>query len=159
MAGDGNDDDVVGCLPCDLTAGRLPVPGGTVHATGHWVVEPCVGPLGLGALIVKPVRHVTTVGALAPGEAAELGPLLARAAAVVDELIAPEQVYVALWSHSGRRRGHIHFVVQPATTDAIDAAGGYGPTLQAHQFAAGEMLPAAEVERLAGRARALFAAG
>jgi len=49
------------CEACRLTAGRDPVPGGRIHTTGHRVVEHCVGPLGLGTLIVKPIRHVLTV--------------------------------------------------------------------------------------------------
>ena len=116
-------DDVPGCLACDLSAGRLPLPGGRIHETERWAVEHCVGPLGVGALVVKPRRHVVAVGELRADEAAELGPLLARTAAIVDELVQPEQVYVGLWSHAGRVRVHIHFVVQPATTEAIDAVG------------------------------------
>ena len=29
--------DIVGCLACDLAAGRLPLPGGRIHETGHWI--------------------------------------------------------------------------------------------------------------------------
>ena len=151
-------DDVPGCLACDLTAGRLPLSGGRIHATDHWVVEHCVGPLGVGALLVKPRRHVIAVGELRDDEAAELGPLLARTAAIVDELIEPEQVYVGLWSHAGRTRVHIHFVVQPATTAAIDAIGSYGPGLPAGMFERGEPPDPAAVESFADVARARFAA-
>ena len=35
--------DVAGCLACDLTAGRLPLPGGRIHETDYWIVEHCVG--------------------------------------------------------------------------------------------------------------------
>ena len=59
------------CLACDLASGRLPLPGGLIHRTGGWLVEHCVGPLGLGTLIVKPGRHVTAVADLTQGEAAE----------------------------------------------------------------------------------------
>jgi diadenosine tetraphosphate (Ap4A) HIT family hydrolase len=116
-------DGVEGCLACDLAAGRRDLPGGRIHETAYWIVEHCVGPLGVGALLVKPARHVVSVGELNGGEAAELGPLLQRAAAVVNELSRPEQVYVGLWSHAGRKRVHIHFVVQPATTAAIESVG------------------------------------
>jgi hypothetical protein len=43
-----------GCLACDLAEGRLPLPGGRIHETTHWLVEHCVGPLAVGTLIVKP---------------------------------------------------------------------------------------------------------
>jgi hypothetical protein len=46
------------CLACDLTEGRVPLPGGLIHETSRWRVEHCVGPLGVGTLIVKPKRHV-----------------------------------------------------------------------------------------------------
>jgi diadenosine tetraphosphate (Ap4A) HIT family hydrolase len=150
-------DDEPGCLACDLTAGRRPLPGGRIHATTYWIVEHCVGPLGVGALLVKPRRHVVTLGGLRDDEAAELGPLLARTAAVVDELVQPEQVYVGLWSHAGRVRVHIHFVVQPATTEAIEAVGSHGPALPAGQFARDETPDAGDVEALSDRARAAFA--
>jgi diadenosine tetraphosphate (Ap4A) HIT family hydrolase len=150
-------DDMQGCLACDLSTGRLPLPGGRIHETGHWIVEHCVGPLGVGTLLVKPRRHVTALGVLRADEAAELGPLLARCAAVVDELVAPEQVYVGLWSHAGRVRVHVHFVVQPATTEAIDALGAYGPGLQTGMFERGDMPDPAAVEEFSDRARMVFA--
>jgi len=96
---------VVGCLACELAEGRLPLPGGVIHESTYWLVEHCVGPLGVGTLLVKPKRHVTRVSDLTNDEAAELGPLLHRSAAVVDELVEPEQVYTCLWSHAGGTGG------------------------------------------------------
>jgi diadenosine tetraphosphate (Ap4A) HIT family hydrolase len=149
-------ESVVGCLACDLASGRMPLPGGRIHETAHWIVEHCFGPLGLGVLLVKPLRHVVSVGELTAAEAQELGPLLQRSAAIVDELIAPEQVYVALWSHAGRTRVHIHFVVQPATTESIDSLG-YGPQMQARMFELAVMPVADDVDAFAERARKAFA--
>ena len=147
-----------GCLACDLATGRLPLPGGVIHETDHWLVEHCVGPLGVGALIVKPKRHVTRVSELDGDEARELGPLLQQSAAVVDELVAPEQVYTCLWSHAGGRPVHIHYVVQPVTRSQMDEHGTYGPALQVAMFDRGELPPENEVEAFADRARAAFAA-
>lgn len=76
-----------GCLACDLASGRRPLPGGVIHRTPEWLVEHCVGPLGLGTLIVKPHRHVTAVAALSDGEADQLGRLLRRASAVASSLV------------------------------------------------------------------------
>ena len=148
--------DVQGCLACDLAAGRRPLPGGRIHETAYWIIEHCLGPLGVGTLLVKPARHVTSVGELTEHEAEELGPLLRRSAAIVEELIQPEQVYVGLWSHSGRKRVHIHFVVQPATTAEIEGVGGLGPLLQANMFERAQLPPADEVDLFAERARYLF---
>jgi ATP adenylyltransferase len=145
-----------GCLACDLAEGRLELPGGVVHETPLFLVEHCVGPLGVGTLLVKPRRHVTRVGELTEDEAAELGPLLRRAAQVVDELVEPEQVYTCLWSHAGRTPVHIHWVVQPATTADIDAIGAHGPALQVGMFARGEQPGRAAVEGFCDRARERF---
>jgi diadenosine tetraphosphate (Ap4A) HIT family hydrolase len=146
--------DVPGCLACDLTAGRLPIPGGIVADTEYWRVEHTVGPLGVGTLIAKPLRHVVHLADLPADEAVELGPLLRTAAAVVTELLRPEQVYVCLWSHAGGKPGHIHYVVQPISRETMDRHGAYGPGLQVAMFAAGEALDADGVDAFCERARA-----
>ncbi len=146
-----------GCLACDLVAGRVPLPGGRIASSGHLVVEHCVGPLGLGSLIVKPLRHVTAVAGLSAQEAAELGPLLRLASQVAAELTGAEQVYNCLWSHAGGEPVHIHYLVQPVTRAEMERYASHGPALQAAMFAAGELPEAAAVEQVAERARALFA--
>lgn len=148
---------VDGCLACDLATGRAPLPGGPIHESDGWRVEHCVGPLGLGTLIVKPVRHVTAVRDLDNSEAEALGPLLRRAAEVADRLVGAEQVYVCLWSHAGAVPGHIHWVVQPATAEQVRTYGTYGPKLQMAMFEADVPPDPVEVEQIAHRARDLFA--
>jgi diadenosine tetraphosphate (Ap4A) HIT family hydrolase len=123
-----------GCFACDLTSGRRPLPGGLIHRSGGWVVEPCVGPLGLGTLILKPARHVTAVGELSDAEALHLGPLLRLAARVAARLVDAEQVYISLWSHAGGIPGHIHYVVQPVTREQVERFGACGPELQVAMF-------------------------
>ncbi|MEU9337728.1 hypothetical protein AB0D49_31960 [Streptomyces sp. NPDC048290] len=144
------------CLACDLTAGRAPLPGGVLLRAGSWVVEHCVGPLGLGTLVVKPARHVLHVADLDTAEAAELGPLLRRVSAAVTAVLAPEQVYVCLWSHAGGVPGHLHFVVQPVDRSTRVRHGAFGPRLQAAMAEAGHMPEAAEVERVCGRLRGVL---
>lgn len=150
VAGDA---DVQGCLCCDLTSGRMTPPGGAIHDTRRWRVDHCIDSLGVGTLIVKPVRHVTSVGALDPEEAAELGPLLQRVSQVVQELTEAEQVYVCLWSHAGGVATHIHWVVQPITKAHMERYRGYGPHLQQAMFAADELLDRHAAEELAVRVR------
>ena len=67
------------CEACALSDGRSPLPGGLLHRQHGWRVEHCVGPLGLGTLIVKPERHVTAVADLTVEEANNLGTLLRSA--------------------------------------------------------------------------------
>lgn len=145
-----------GCVACGLADGTVPLPGGTLLRTAHWTVEHCVGPLGIGTLIVKPLRHITGVHEMNVGEGAELGPLLGRVSSALRTAVgdACEQVYVCLWSHAGRVPGHIHFVVQPARTSDIDRHGGvYGPALQMAMFAEGAEPEARVVEEFCGLLR------
>jgi predicted N-acetyltransferase YhbS/diadenosine tetraphosphate (Ap4A) HIT family hydrolase len=144
------------CLACDLTAGTIPLPGGEIHREKGWVVEHCVGPLGLGTLIVKPERHVTHVADLNDVEARAMGPLLHRAAQVVTELCEPNQVYISLWSHAGGAPGHIHYVVQPIATEDMDRHGAHGPVLQVAMFEDGLAPDQAAIVDIADRARAVW---
>jgi diadenosine tetraphosphate (Ap4A) HIT family hydrolase len=147
------------CLACELAAGRRPLPGGRIFRTEFWLVEHCVGPLGLGALIVKPERHVTAVAGLSAAEAAELGPLLRQASWVAGQLVDAGQVYNCLWSHLGGRPGHIHYVVQPVTREQMTVYGALGPSLQVAMSRAKDVPGEAEVAKVAEQARRLFALG
>ena len=144
------------CLACDLADEKQPLPGGRIHETTHWLVEHCVGPLGLGTLIVKPRRHVTSVADLTDEEAAELGPLLRTSSVVASELVPAEQIYNCLWSHAGGVPVHIHYVVQPVTADQMERHGSHGPVLQVAMFARGDVPPDDQIEDDARRARAAF---
>ena len=146
------------CLACELLEHPERVPGGRVATIGHWVVEHCVGPLGVGTMIVKPLRHVVHVADLDRNEAAELGPVLARVAQAVtlassEGASSPSQVYVCLWSHALREPGHIHFVVQPVTEARMLQHDAYGPALQVRMFEAGEPMDSVAMAAAADRVR------
>jgi diadenosine tetraphosphate (Ap4A) HIT family hydrolase len=141
------------CEACRLTNGDAALPGGRVFQTTHWVVEHCIGALGVGTLIVKPFRHTVHLSDLRVEETAELGPLLQRAAQVIQVLAAADQVYVCLWSHAGWEPVHIHFVLQPAWNALRERYPGPGPLLQVSMFAAGEPLDPIAVQEFCDRAR------
>ncbi|MGW7066693.1 HIT family protein [Streptomyces sp. NPDC054855] len=147
------------CVACALADGTRPLPGGTLLRTDRWTVEHCVGPLGVGTLVVKPLRHITGVHEMSAAESAELGPLLGRVTSALRTAVGDEceQVYVCLWSHAGRVPGHIHFVVHPARTSDIERHGeAYGPALQTAMFAGGVTPEPGEVEEFcAGLRRVL----
>jgi diadenosine tetraphosphate (Ap4A) HIT family hydrolase len=145
---------VEGCISCDILAGRRDCPGGLIDETGRWTVTHCVGPLGVGTLIVAPKRHVVHVWDLDPEEAEELGPLLRRTAGAIAAVLDPHQVYVSLWSHADNVPGHIHFVLQPV--EASEDPGRRGANLQAAMFAAGELPDPAAVEEAADDLRAVL---
>lgn len=138
--------DVTDCIACDLLSGRRPLPGGRIQETAGWVVEHCIGPLGVGTVVVKPARHVVRVADLNDTEVAALGPLLRDTAAAVQSIIDCDQVYVCLWSHSSGTPGHIHFVVQPVTTTDMERFGTHGPDLQVTMFRDGTLPDTASVE-------------
>jgi diadenosine tetraphosphate (Ap4A) HIT family hydrolase len=142
-----------GCLGCDLTNGKLDLPGGRIYATKHWVVEHSIGPLGVGTLIVKPLRHCTRLWELTSEEASEIGPLLRLVASAIRRLLEPDQVYVCLWSHAGWVAGHLHFVVQPSWNRCPGEHERPGPFLQVDMFEANVQPPREEVEAFAARAR------
>ena len=144
------------CMACALSSGERPLPGGLIYRTDHWLVEHCVGPLGVGTLIVKPERHVTAVGELSAEESEELGPLLRLSSSVADRLVNADQVYNCLWSHAGGVPVHIHYVVQPVTKAQMSTFGVHGPDLQTAMFSRGETPDPADVERVADEARRLF---
>ena len=149
--------DVEGCLACDLTSGKQELPGGRIYASEHWSVEHCIGPLGVGALIVKPIRHCLGVADLTAEETAELGPLLQRTTSTIKQIVQPDQVYVCLWSHAGWTPGHIHFVLQPSWDKLGQEHEKPGPFLQVDMLGRGEPPPRDEVEAFAERARQLLA--
>jgi len=111
---------------------------------------------GLGALIVKPESHVTSVADLSEEEAAEVGPLLWRASQVASQLIEADQVYNCLWSHARGKPVHIHYVVQPVTQEQMSDFAAHGPSLQAAMFSMGDAPDRNEVERISNLARARF---
>jgi diadenosine tetraphosphate (Ap4A) HIT family hydrolase len=149
-------DDDRECEACALASGTRELPGGLIHERHGWRVEHCVGPLGVGTLIVKPHRHVTAVADLTDNESAALGPLLRDASAVATALTDADQVYNCLWSHAGGVPVHIHYVIQPVTAAQIESIGIYGPRLQVEMFERGEPPTTADVVDACERARELF---
>ena len=141
------------CLACGLSDGTVELPGGRIYATRHWVVEHCVGPLGLGTLIVKPLRHCVHLWDLTDDETLELGPLLRSVARTMEAILKPDQVYVCLWSHAGWRPGHIHFVLQPSWNHLQQEHERPGPFLQVDMSRANNRPSCEEVEAFAAEAK------
>jgi diadenosine tetraphosphate (Ap4A) HIT family hydrolase len=149
-------------MACDLVEHPEDVPGGRVASIGGWVVEHCIGPLGIGTMVVKPVRHVVHLSELDADEVADLGPVLTRVARAVELAAAevgepPSQVYASLWSHAERTPGHIHFVVQPVGKALMQRFDAHGPELQMRMFKANEPLDPSLMAAAAERVRAHLA--
>ncbi len=138
----------VGCFACELIEHPERVPGGRIATIGHWAVEHSVGPLGIGTVVLKRLRHVVHLADLDPDEATELGPLLANVAravtlAAMDVGDEPGQVNACLWSHAERKPGHIHFVIQPVGENIMARHDAHGPELQVRMFRVGEQMDSA----------------
>jgi diadenosine tetraphosphate (Ap4A) HIT family hydrolase len=151
--------DAMDCLACDLIEHPERVPGGRIATLGTWVVEHCIGPLGIGTVVVKPARHVVHLADLSQSEAAELGPVLARVASAVTRAASyagnpPVQVYACLWSHADRKPGHIHFVIQPVSDALMAEHDAHGPELQVRMFKAGDEMDPGSMQAAAERIRA-----
>jgi len=122
-------------------------------------VEHCIGTLGVGTLILKPLRHIVGLADMSDAEAVELGPLMQRATSVIKGLTDADQVYACLWSHAGWTPGHIHFVLQPSWNALQSRYPGPGPALQMAMFTEAQTLDPHAVQAFCARARSAFAAG
>jgi ATP adenylyltransferase len=150
--------DVMGCLGCDIAAGRCNIAGGILHRSTRWIVNHAVGRLNLGTLVVAPRDHVVAVAELDDVAVAELGPLLRDTARVIEAISRPEQTYVCVWSHGRTERRHLHILVQPVTTELIARYGGLrSEKLQAQLMTTGEPPDVRDVERFCDDARQRFA--
>lgn len=145
--------DMTDCLACDLTSGKTDLPGGVVLQTELWALEHCIGSLGVGTLILKPLRHCIGLWDLTDAEAAELGPLTRTAVSAIKSLTDADQVFSNLWSFSGGEAGHIHYVLQPVTKVLRDRAGKSGPFIQTALFEANELPDPDAVHEFCDRAR------
>lgn len=144
------------CLACNLIAKPEKLPGGRIFATKYWIVEHCVGPLGVGTLIVKPFRHCVNVTDLTEEEALEMGPLLQKAASIIRELTCAEQVYICLWSHAGWELQHIHYVLQPIMNSMKITFDKPGPYLQSTMFTEKKFPDREEVETFVEKVKEQF---
>ena len=102
---------VEGCLACDVLAGRVEVPGGTIDETEHWHADHCVGPFGVGAVVVKAKEHVEGLWQLPDSAASELGPFLRRISGAIVEGLGAERAYLTMWTDKPPL--HVHLVVYP----------------------------------------------
>jgi diadenosine tetraphosphate (Ap4A) HIT family hydrolase len=111
---------VVGCLACDVMAGRIEVPGGMIAETEHWHADHCIGPFGVGAVVVKTKAHIEDLWHLPAGAADELGPFLRRISGAIVEGLGAERAYLTMWVDKPPL--HVHMVVYPRWPDDPDRA-------------------------------------
>jgi diadenosine tetraphosphate (Ap4A) HIT family hydrolase len=138
--------NVEGCLACDVLAGRVEVPGGTIAETEHWHADHCIGPFGVGAVVVKTKEHLESLWGLPDAVAAELGPFLGRVSGAIVDGLGAERAYVTMWVDKPPL--HVHLVVYPRWP--ADEKRGWD--LDVERWAAGPP-PTDEAAAAAGRLR------
>jgi diadenosine tetraphosphate (Ap4A) HIT family hydrolase len=99
------------CLACQILAGETQVPGGVIAENTWWIADHCLGPYGLGSVVIKTKAHRENLWELTPHEAASLGPFMQQISEAVAKSLDAERVYVSLWVDQPPH--HVHFVVQP----------------------------------------------
>ncbi|MBA8793966.1 diadenosine tetraphosphate (Ap4A) HIT family hydrolase [Friedmanniella endophytica] len=150
--------DVPGCLGCDLIQGRRDLPGGFIFRSDTWVINHVVGSMNLGTLVLSPTEHIDALADLSQDASLELGLLLRRSALTVEQILQPEQTYVALWAHGSDGRKHLHIVVQPVTAETVREYGGArSEQLQALMLEGGVVADRADIVDFCETARAVFA--
>lgn len=144
------------CLACDLMDGTKYLPGGRIFSTDYWVVEHCVGPFGVGTLIVKPKRHCVHYWELTNNEVSEVGDLLRLTSEVIEQILHPDQIYICLWSHLDWKPAHIHFVVQPISSDLKDTYPNNGSFLQCDMVREKNFATNEQIVEFAEKAKKIF---
>jgi ATP adenylyltransferase len=145
------------CIGCDFANDVTAPPGGFLLRTERWMLNHCIGPLGLGTLVLAPVRHVVRVTELTDVELHEYARLMHSAATVIDAILGPEQTYVCLWSHGSEGPRHLHWIVQPVSDELVDLYGGKrSEELQLAMFEADAYPERSEIEAFCQEARGLL---
>jgi diadenosine tetraphosphate (Ap4A) HIT family hydrolase len=141
--------NVAGCLACDVLSGRVEVPGGTIAETEHWHADHCLGPFGVGAVVVKSKEHVEALWRLSDPAAQELGPFLRTISAAIVDALGAERAYLTMWVDKPPL--HVHLVLYPRWPDEEKR----GWDVDRERWAAGPP-PAEEAAEAAERLRAFL---
>lgn len=143
------------CLACKLIKNPQLVPGGRIAETKHWIVEHCVGPFGIGTLILKTKQHKVRFSECTQAEVREFAKLLKSVHLAMEEVFKPEHIYVSLW---GEDTPHVHFLVQPITQETKKKLKAHGPLLQAEMVETGEKPDPQQAAKAAERLKRWFSA-
>lgn len=119
------DDLVPGCFSCDQQAVSAPPPREDVVHTDHWRVAHAFNSTLPGWLVVLPNRHITSFTELTAAAADELGGLLRRLGAALEEVTGCAKTYLMQFSEA-EGFSHLHLHLVPRHTDQPEHARGPG---------------------------------
>jgi diadenosine tetraphosphate (Ap4A) HIT family hydrolase len=117
-----------------------------IAETEHWHADHCIGPFGVGAVVVKTKEHVESLWQLPDGAADELGPFLRRISGAIVSGLGAERAYLTMWVDKPPL--HVHVVVYPRWPGEAQR----GPDVLREQWSAGPP-PAKEAAEAAEQLR------
>ena len=138
------------CFACDVNAGRVLPPGGTISEDEYWVADHGITRLVRGCVVLKPKRHVHELADLSPGEASSLGVAAQTLLSAMRTALQTERIYVCSFAETVR---HLHFHLLPRYRDMP----GLGPDLVPALFSEHWACSVAEAEAAAARIRSALA--
>jgi diadenosine tetraphosphate (Ap4A) HIT family hydrolase len=138
------------CLACRLNKNPNLVPGGRITEGKYWIVEHCIGPCGIGTLVIKTKRHKERFSKCTDEELNEFCRLFKQIHQAIEAIIKPDQIYVSKWGEETR---HLHVLVQPISKAIKRKLAAKGPTLQAKMFKKAEKPDWKEAEKIAIKIR------
>ena len=134
------------CLACDVNAGRIPAPGGTIYEDDHWVADHGIDLLVRGYVVLKPKRHVHEMADLVSEEAMTFGHAAQTVLSAMRLALATERIYICSFAETVH---HLHFHLLPRYSDMP----ALGPELLADLFEHRWACTLTEAEAAAGQIR------
>jgi diadenosine tetraphosphate (Ap4A) HIT family hydrolase len=138
---------MVECFACEVNAGRLTPPGGTIYEDEFWIADHGYSRLVVGYVVLKPKRHVHELADLHADEAATLGVAAQRLLGAMRTALGPERIYICSFAETVH---HLHFHLLPRYLNMP----GLGPDLIADLFAERWECSVEEAEVASARIRA-----
>jgi diadenosine tetraphosphate (Ap4A) HIT family hydrolase len=98
------------CFACEVIAGRISAPGGTIYQDEHWVADHGLDLLVRGYVVLKPKRHVHEMADLLPGEAMTFGQAAQTLLSAMRLALGTERIYICSFAETVH---HIHLHLLP----------------------------------------------
>jgi diadenosine tetraphosphate (Ap4A) HIT family hydrolase len=98
---------------------QLGAPGGVIYEDDLWHLDHIIRPIPMaGWLILKPKRHLESIGAMTPEEARGFGEIGSRAAAALEEATGVKKVYLGAFGEAESfAHVHVHLIPRPLDLD------------------------------------------
>jgi diadenosine tetraphosphate (Ap4A) HIT family hydrolase len=120
------------CFACDVNAGKVLPPGGTIYEDEFWVADHGVTRLVRGYVVLKPKRHVHELADLLPDEAVSLGVAAQAVLSAMRTALGTERIYVCSFAETVH---HLHFHLLPRYPDMPALGPDLVPALFAERWA------------------------